>query len=123
VKSNPDLVDESVGSGDHEGFVHVCGRSAASHRQSGQDREPGPHVIALYLIVRGRDAADDAVLRPAVQAAAQMISGEPILDTLLDPGAVRGEGHRVAIVADQRVDVGLCGRDPRRVAGQLRSAR
>jgi hypothetical protein len=36
-----------------------------------------------------------------------MISGETVLDTLLDAGAVRGERNGVTVVAYQRLDVGL----------------
>ena len=36
-----------------------------------------------------------------------MFSGEAVLDALLDAGATGCEGHGIAVVADQGVDIGL----------------
>ena len=65
------------------------------------------------------------ILRSAIQAAAQVISREAGLEADLDAGAVRGEREPRRLVVDQRVDVGLRGRDAARrlCASALRSAR
>ncbi len=74
--------------------------------------ESSPDPIALDGELRCRRGQNDAVLRTAVQAAPQVISRETRLDPELDASAVRGERHCARIVAHQRVDVGLGGRDP-----------
>jgi hypothetical protein len=58
---------------------------------------------------------DDSILRPAIQAAAQMISRESGLEANLYAGAAGRERNLVGIVTDQCVDVRLGRRDPFRV--------
>ena len=109
MKPNPDVVDESVAGWNDEGLIHPRRGSPPCDRQSRQDRVAGAHLISGDGVLRWSRRIDDSVLGPASQAAPQVIARESVFDSLLDASAVRREGHRVAVVADQGVDIGLCG--------------
>ena len=110
MESNPDVMDETV-RGDDESLVDPGAGFSAADGEPRQDPVVRPHLVAGDVVFRSGDGSDDPVLRTAGKAAAQMVSGESVLDALLHPGAVRGEGNRVAVVADQCVDIGLRGGD------------
>jgi hypothetical protein len=65
------------------------------------------HLVAVDAVIRRRGIGDDPVLRAAIEAASQVISGKPVFEPLLDPGAPGRERNGVAVVADERIDVCL----------------
>ena len=65
-------------------------------------------ISSPLIVYSGRRCRpDDPELRSTIQTAPQVISGKAGLDALLDPNAVRRERDRVAVVADQCVDIRL----------------
>jgi len=111
VKPRPDVVDLAVRRGDQERLVHRCNHASAEQRRLGDDGERRVHLITVDSEIAVGGSGDDAVLRTAIQAAPQMISGEAGLDALFDADAIRREGHGIACVAGERVDIGIGRRD------------
>ena len=123
MKPNPDLVDEAVVGGDDERLVDSGGSLSSAGGQRRQHRVAGPSLVSGDGELRGGGSRDHPVLRATGKTAAQMFSGESVLDALLHAGAVGSEGNRVAVMADKRVDVGLRGGDALGFGEQARSAR
>ena len=108
-------MDLAVLRGNHERLVDVRADPAARERRFGHQIEPRPDRVAVNGELGHRRGQDDPVLRPAIQAAAQVISRESGLEPNLDAGAAGRERNLVGVMTDQRVDVGLRRRDPFRV--------
>src|ERR1700712_5544228 len=74
---------------DQERLLDMCAHPAPGQRRLGDHIELGTHPVAVD-IERGRCARlDEPELRTAIQAAAQVVSGEPGLDAILDPNTIR----------------------------------
>ena len=90
--------------------------TGATTRRPGQlglrdDGERGMHFVPIDGELAVGGCGDDAVLRSTIKAAPQVISGEAGLDALLDADAIRREGHGIAVVAGERIDIGIGRRD------------
>src|ERR1700720_3425099 len=91
---------------------------APRKRPLGHQTESSPHRFAVHGKFRYCGLADDPVLRSAIQAAAQMIFRGSGLEADLYAGAPGRKRHLVGIVTDQRINVGLRGRDSFGVRGR-----
>src|SRR4051812_23038162 len=97
--------------GNEERLVDVGTYPAPCQRGFGEQIESSPHRVAFYRELGNRGVADNPVLRPAIQAAAQVISRKSSLESHLDAGAAGRERNLVRVMTDQGIDVGLRGRD------------
>src|SRR5437588_5636645 len=89
---------------DHEDLVDPRAQPTATEGGLGEHLVHRVHLVAGDAVVRRGRARDDPVLRPAIEAAPQVVSGKTVLDPLLDAGAVLREGNRIAVMADKCVD-------------------
>lgn len=108
----PDVVNPAIVGWNQKSLVDVGAHPATGERGLGDDIEAGSDLVAVHRELRRRDRRYDPVLGSATKTASQVICGEAGLEAHLDAGAVGGEGHRVAVMAHQRVNIGLRGRDP-----------
>ena len=71
--ARPDVVDLAVVGGDQERLVDVRADPPAGDGRLGHQVEPSPDLVAVDGELGRRRRLDDAVLRAAIEAAAQVI--------------------------------------------------
>ncbi len=92
MNARADVVDLAVLRGNHERLVDVGADPPTGERRFGHQIEPRPDRVAVYGELGHGRGQDDPVLRPAIQAAAQVISRESGLEANLDAGAAGANG-------------------------------
>ena len=97
----------AVAGGNQERLVDVGHDAVPGERGVGDDGERRMHLVAVHDELAIGSAADHAILRSTIQAAAQVISGEAGLEANFDTDAIVSERDSVGVVTDQRIDVGL----------------
>jgi len=85
-------MDLAVHGGDDERLVDVRPHPSSGDRRFGHQIEPGPDRVAVHGELGHRRGLDDSILRPAIQAAAQVITRESGLQPNLYAGATGRDG-------------------------------
>ncbi len=119
----PDVVNPAIVGWNQKSLVDVGAHPATGERGLGDDIEAGSDLVAIHRELRRRGRRDYPVLGSTTKTAPQVICGEAGLEAHLDAGAVGGERYRVAVMADQRVDIGRRDRNLLLDVDQVRSAR
>jgi hypothetical protein len=102
-----DMVDHSVAGGDYECLLGVRNHTASPDLDLEDDGECRADFVTDDRELAVANLFEEAVLRTAIQAAPQVISGESGLEAVFDADAVACERHHVGIVADEGVEIGL----------------
>jgi F420H(2)-dependent quinone reductase len=111
MEPHANVMDLAVDGRDEERFFHPGHKPPPTKPGLRDHFERGVHFVAVDPEIAVSGGGDDAVLQSPIEAAPQVVSGESGLDALLDANAVGRERHRIPVMADQRVDVGLGRRD------------